>query len=121
MTSHPITEDLVTHFPELHAIGFRVAVAGAPRTVFRTGRPIDVLHPGGSLLGGAPSPLDINHKGRLGAQVPAKPDVFVRAEVAGLRLIAPGKVHPRGALVARPDAPRPVVVLGHIAAWPADE
>ena len=96
-------------------------MAGAQRAVLRVGSPVDVLDPVGSLVGGGAAPLDVDDQMRLGADVPTEANELVRPEVARLALVLPGEVDPLRPLVARPDAPDPVIVLGDVAARPADE
>ena len=96
-------------------------VGGAHGPVLGRGRPVAVLDPGRGLFRGRASAFDVHRDRGLGAHAAAERDELVRADVAGLGLVLPGEVDPDGALVAGPDAPRPVVVLGDVAAGPAEE
>ncbi len=121
VAAHPVAPDLVPDLPGLHGERLGAAVLRAQRSVLGRGGAVGVLDPGCRLLGSRAPALDVDDQVRLGAEIPAEADELVRAEVARLPLVPPRQVDPLRALVARPDAPDPVVVLRDVSARPADE
>ena len=93
----------------------------AQRPVLRRRGTVGVLDPVRGFVGGRATALDVHHEVRLGADVAAQADELVGPEVARFALVPPRQVAPLGPLVARSDAPEPVVVLGDVATGPADE
>src|SRR6202022_4030113 len=83
--------------------------------------PIAVLNPGGRLFRRRTASGDVHGNRWLRAHSPSELDEFVGAEVARLRLVRPGEIDPRWTLVARTDAPPPMVILRDVSAGPADE
>src|SRR5881396_2108079 len=98
-----------------------MAVGHAHGPVARVRLSVAVFDPGRSLLRGRPAPLHVHRDRRLRAHAPAEGHELVRPDVAGLSLVLPSEVRPEGTPVAGTDAPPPVIVLGDVAARPADE
>ena len=121
VSAHPGSPNLVAEFPVFHPEWFGVAVGRAHGAVFGIGRTIGVFHPCRGLVGCGSAPFHVHCERRLRAQVAAELNEFVGAKVAGFILVGPGEIHPRGALIARTYSPHPVIILSHIAAWPANE
>ena len=96
-------------------------VAGAQGAVPGRRRSVAVLHPRGSFRRRRAPALDIDGDRGLGPDGAGKSDELVGAEVAGLELVLPGQIDPRGPGVARSDPPRPAVILRDVPARPADE
>ena len=97
----PRAPHLVAYAPVFHGKGLGRAVAG-PQAAHRRGRAaVGVFHLGGRGVGVAKAGVDRDQ--RLGADLPAKGDVFVEAEIVGLDAL-PGRIL---ALGRRSVSPRP--------------
>ena len=118
---HPVAPNLVPQLPGLHAERLGMTVLRAQRSILGRRGAVDVLDPRRGFIGGRTATLDVDDEMRLGAEVLAEADELVSAEVARFALVRPGQVDPLGPLVARPDAPHPVIVLRDVPAGPADE
>src|SRR6187399_1266649 len=121
MTANPVAPDLVADLPIANTVWLRVSVRGTPLSVLGGCRPVAVLDPRRGFLRRRAAAFDVDRDGGLRADVAGEPDEFIGAEVAGLGLVLPGQVDPGRAGIPRSDAPAPVVVLGDVAARPADE
>src|ERR1700737_4592777 len=121
MSAHPASPYFVSDLPIFHAKRLWVPVRRAHGAILRCRRPIAVLNPGSCLFWRRTTSGDVHRNRWLRAHSPSELDEFIRAEVARLRLVCPGEIDPRWTLVARTDAPRPMVILRNVSAGPADE
>ena len=121
VAAHPVAPNLIAQFPGLHPERFGMTVLRAQCAILRGRGAVDVLDPRRRFLGSGTATFDVDDEMRLGAEIAAEADELVGAEVARLALVRPGQVDPLRALVARPDAPHPVIVLGDVSPGPADE
>src|SRR5256884_9048173 len=103
-----------TLFPYTTLFRSHGALTGRSRTV-------RILNPRRRLSRRCAAALDIHGNRRFSADISAETNEFISAKIAGLRLVAPGKVRPREPLIARTNAPHPVIILSNVSAWPANE
>src|SRR6266498_1284444 len=121
MPADPVPPDFVANFPKLHAERRRMSVRGAHRTILRSRWSVAVFDPGGGLFNSPAASFHLDGNCRLRPDGTREKDELVCTEVARFGLILPGKISPRGSLVAWSGAPKPVVILRDVAARPANE
>src|ERR1043166_554821 len=121
MATHPVAPDLISDFPELDRKRRRVAVSSAHRAILRRRRSVTVFNPRRSFFDSRTATFDVDRDGRFGTRSARECHELVSAEVARLGFILPRQVGPGDALVARVDAPQPVIVLRDVAAGPANK
>src|SRR2546426_1000771 len=121
VAAHPSSPNLVADFPILHPEWFGMAIGGPHGTVLGIGRPVGVFDPRCGLRGCSSTTFHVHSDRWFRAKVAAELYEFVSPEIARFRLIGPGEIHPNWALVTRPYAPHPMIVLCYVAARPANE
>src|SRR5689334_6121055 len=98
-----------------------MTISSAHRAILRRRRSITIFDPSRRFFDRRTAAFDVDRDRRFSAGSTRERHKLISAKVARLRLIFPRQIGPCDALVARPDAPQPAIVLRDVATGPTNK